>query len=266
MSYLLFNRHKIYYHSVSDECEESIIFLNGFGGSSRSWDPFYQRFTDKYRIILLDFPGQGRSDNIFEEDLHALNTKILTSLIEELNLFKLHIVGLSYGGRIGLRYAIHKALSSLTLISTSPINSLHKRNCFVEWERRLKNNGKPGLFEMLVEYAHDEDYLIKNRDKIMSFCNDFCEANKTDELFLYLRDLVNFRGFKVSELKSISCPVLAVFGENDKIVDQEQIDFIRNIRNVSAHIIPSSGHVINIEKPGELSKLIKEHLHEASNI
>ena len=87
--------------------EESIVFIHGLGVCKDCfrdvWDfPGYQRYT----ILAFDLPGFGDSDKPSDfsysmEDQAA----ILKLLIQELNLNRMHIVGHSMGGAVGLLLA-----------------------------------------------------------------------------------------------------------------------------------------------------------------
>ena len=87
--------------------KESIIFLHGLGGGMDCfkdvWNfPGYQQ----YSILTFDLLGFGDSDRPAEFSYHMEEHAAVTELlIQQLNLDRIHIVGHSMGGAIGLLLA-----------------------------------------------------------------------------------------------------------------------------------------------------------------
>ena len=40
----------------------ALVFLHGLGGNSASWEPQFEAFADRYRLVAWDMPGFGSSD------------------------------------------------------------------------------------------------------------------------------------------------------------------------------------------------------------
>lgn len=87
--------------------KESIIFLHGLGGGMDCfkdvWDFLgYQQYT----TLAVDLPGFGGSDRPLEFSYRMEEQAAITELlIQHLNLDRIHIVGHSMGGAIGLLLA-----------------------------------------------------------------------------------------------------------------------------------------------------------------
>ncbi len=65
-----------------------ILCLHAIGHSSKDFESLYRLDTLKYRVISLDFPGHGNSQN-FEKDVSASNfANIVLQFIDKLNLKK----------------------------------------------------------------------------------------------------------------------------------------------------------------------------------
>ena len=62
-------------------------------------------------------------------------------------------------------------------------------------------------------------------------------------------------------VQSISCPIMLVFGELDKMVNLEAgKKFANLVKNSTTHIIPRCGHMIMIEKAFEMREKVLEFL------
>src|ERR1035438_5607654 len=82
---------------------EAVVFLHGFGMDSRMWAPQFEDLQSTFRVIRYDLRGFGRSSlpphsgYAHEDDLNAL--------LSSLGAAPAHVVGLSMGGRMTLRFA-----------------------------------------------------------------------------------------------------------------------------------------------------------------
>lgn len=91
---------KIFFECVGEG--ETIAFLHGFGLDSRMWAPQLEVFQATFRVIQYDLRGFGRSslpvacDYANEDDLKALLLHLGANFG--------HVVGLSMGGRMELRF------------------------------------------------------------------------------------------------------------------------------------------------------------------
>ncbi len=98
-----------------------VLFSHGLLWDARLFAPQIAILRERYRCIAWDHRGQGRSEVTaggYDMDTLAADA---ASLIERLGVAPVHFVGLSMGGFVGLRLAIHRPglLCSLTLIDTS---------------------------------------------------------------------------------------------------------------------------------------------------
>ena len=99
---------KISYSITNKEASETILFLHGFTGSTKTWQPIIEQLPETVRCITVDLLGHGKpihlktanGMNMCEQlmDLHAL--------IQSLNITNFTLVGYSMGGRIALAYAL----------------------------------------------------------------------------------------------------------------------------------------------------------------
>jgi pimeloyl-ACP methyl ester carboxylesterase len=99
----------------------SIVLLHSSMASKSQWREFVSTFRDRFRVIAIDLYGYGSAPfpdhgDAFSLDFEARRIdSILKSLLPSTEKF--HLVGHSYGGAIGLRFALTRPekLVSLTL-------------------------------------------------------------------------------------------------------------------------------------------------------
>ena len=97
-----------------------VLFLHGLGGTRFAWEPQLEGLSDRYRCIAWDMPGYGDSDPLPELTFPAIADAI-AMLLDQLDIERTHIVGLSFGGQQAIHFALRHAdrLDRLVLADTS---------------------------------------------------------------------------------------------------------------------------------------------------
>lgn len=86
-----------------------LILIHGFTGNHKSFEIVSKYLSQYFKVISVDLIGHGNS-MIYDESLYNFekSTKLLTNLIESLNINKVNVLGYSLGGRtalhLGLKY------------------------------------------------------------------------------------------------------------------------------------------------------------------
>ncbi|HEY9852543.1 MAG TPA: alpha/beta fold hydrolase [Leptolyngbyaceae cyanobacterium] len=105
------------------ETGDAIVFLHGFTGSSRDFFTISDFINNKYRCLMPDLPGHGKTSVWEDGDVFPTNGQVL--LLEQwldfLGVGKFHLFGYSMGGRLALQFAVKNSsrLHSLILVSTT---------------------------------------------------------------------------------------------------------------------------------------------------
>ena len=103
---------------------EPTLFLHGFSLCSAHWAPLLAQLPSLHSIAI-DMPGHGGSDGVDYRgvDLRRWFKEMLTSLLDELGLDSVHVVGHSQGAFIGLGLALDapERVRSLVAIGTPAV-------------------------------------------------------------------------------------------------------------------------------------------------
>src|ERR1700722_13065707 len=101
----------------------SLILLHGFTGHARSWNPFAEAMTVRYRVLALDQRGHGET-GWAAADRYSIDDMIndLESFVQSLGLQDFTLVGLSMGGLVTMEYAgrCPKALAACVIVDIGP--------------------------------------------------------------------------------------------------------------------------------------------------
>lgn len=109
--------HEIYYEISGNPSGVPIVFLHGGPGSGTH--PWQRQFfnPEKYKIVLLDQRGCGKSKPLacLEDNTTAHLVDDVHALKEHLNIEKWHVFGGSWGSTLGVCYAHKYAKECLSL-------------------------------------------------------------------------------------------------------------------------------------------------------
>jgi len=233
-----------------------LIFLHYFGGSSRSWKEVVKRLADDFICVAPDLRGFGESDARGENFSLEDYADDVAGLIEHFKIERFVLVGHSMGGKIALCVAARqpKNLESLVLLATSPptpepiadderkylLKSHGNRRAAEETVRKVVANSLPEkIFETAVE-----DNLRSSEKAWRAWLEDGSRVDISDSM------------------AKIVVPARIVTGAKDKtirmeVLEREVLPRLKNSRLVS---IPDAGHLLPMEVPDEIAKLIRRQI------
>ncbi len=162
-----------YYDSGGPESGPALLFLHGSGPGVTGWRNFrgvLPAFAAHFRCLILEFPGFGVSDDFGGHPMvTAFGT--VSPFLDALGVDKVHIVGNSMGGGVGINFATHNPdrVDRLVTIggigtnifSPSPSEGIRLLQEFVEDPTRQR------LVDWLKSMVYDQalvtDELIEER-------------------------------------------------------------------------------------------------------
>ena len=236
-----------------DPEKSTIVFIHGAGGSSLFWQAQVNGLVARANTIAIDLPGRGRSGNEGRNTVEDYAEAVVV-FIKEINPPNPIPCGLSMGG----------AVTQQLLLD---YQDLFKAGVLISTGSRLKVT--PVIFETIEKDYHEFVNMIgkfgasKNTDPglVEPFQQDTarCKAETTHGDF---RACDSFDSS--NHLSSIEVPVLVVTAEDDVLTPPRYGDFLeKHIKNASRAHIMDAGHIVPMEKPEEVNRIIKNFLDEA---
>ncbi len=113
---------KLYYEEHGRPDGEPLVLLHGFTATGRStWGPHLPRLGERYRLVVPDWRGHGRTDNPRGTVEHAELARDVAAMAEALRLGRAHYCGHSSGGMLLPFLALEhpELVQSLTLVSAT---------------------------------------------------------------------------------------------------------------------------------------------------
>jgi pimeloyl-ACP methyl ester carboxylesterase len=118
--------HRMAYYEWGDpDNKEILLCVHGLTRTGRDFDALARALSDRYRVICPDVVGRGLSDWLINPAFYALPQYVsdMVTLIARLQPERLHWVGTSMGGLIGLTYAGALAQARLSRSMLPPAQS-----------------------------------------------------------------------------------------------------------------------------------------------
>jgi len=84
---------------------EPLVLLHGFGGCGRDWQAFSGALSTRFRVIVPDLRGHGRSTDPLEAFSHRQAAADVFALLDHLGIVRFKAIGISSGGMTLLHMA-----------------------------------------------------------------------------------------------------------------------------------------------------------------
>lgn len=232
---------------------EPIVFIHGLLDDSSVWNAQIELFTANYRVITYDLRGHGRSDK--PKGNYSIQTLAddLYALMNELNLEKAMIVGHSEGGMVAILFTLDHPdkVSKLVLVSSGAKASL-LQGLF----SRLKSILPYGTFVKMVTGTKYRKPSEQVTERAMEIAMNVPKHVMNE----YWNALTGNYDVKRS-LYRIETPTLIIAGEKDTLIPLSRSKLlIKGIEGSELRTIPECGHMVMIEKPGELNEILQEFI------
>lgn len=117
------------FQEFGNSSQTPVLFLHGFMGSKEDWQGPIQSLLalNPFHCIALDLPGHGESPLANLQSPHSQSpletvSSLIAKFLQDHQVFPVHVVGYSMGGRVALHLALTypHLVSSLILESASP--------------------------------------------------------------------------------------------------------------------------------------------------
>jgi 3-oxoadipate enol-lactonase len=244
---------------------ELVVLLHGLGGSRISWEPQLAALGARRRVVAWDLPGYGASEPLPDDPVtvRAL-ADAAARFIQALGAPRAHVVGISMGGMIAQYLAAwHPAqVRSLTLLSTSPAFGLDGTRP-EEWRAArlapLDQGLEPIDFAERVLGAiagpHITVEAMAQQRAAMARITSAALRRSIDCLVTH-----DTR----SMLAEIQVHTLVMVGALDEETPETYSEHLaRGIPNATLAVVAGAGHLLNVEAPDEVNRLIGRHLEIA---
>jgi pimeloyl-ACP methyl ester carboxylesterase len=233
-----------------------IVCVNGVQQSMAMWQTFIARFSRQYRIVLFDFPNQGKAKITSGSDQVTLDEQIeiLNAVLDKTGTrLDATLCAASWGGVVAVAFAATHATRIKRLIlaslGTKPSRKLVET---IEQGVTVDMKNREKMAEVLLK-SFGEDLPPPIKHKIIS---QFRTMSEERVRAFYEHGLFVLSSKSLSEvvdLKSIKVKTILLNGEKDAIIDLDDVKLLASqIPDCEMIIVKGVGHFLHLEDVGVL--------------
>ena len=237
-----------------------VILLHGLGGNSANWAPNIVPLAQKYRVLVPDQIGFGKSDKPMLNYRVATLVDFLDGFYKQVGIQKATLVGNSLGGFTAAAFALaHPAkVEKLVLVDAAGFSITGVR------DPKILNGLNPSTRQQ-----------IKDLMSLVFYNKEQFSSDMAVEAFLAMRvtagDQYTIQRFIESigrgedvldgKLGAIKHPTLIIWGREDGLTQLSMGQrFNKEIAGSQLHIIEKCGHVPQLEKPAEFNAALMKFI------
>lgn len=239
-------------YRVYDNEGPHIICINGVQQSMAMWHSFILRYAPHYRLVLFDFPGQGKG--------RILSGPIFVTLDEQVDILhevkkatgtnnNMTICSASWGGIVAMAFAsrYRNAVKKLCLASLGT-KANDKMVETIRMGSKIEPHDRQKMADILIE-SFGQNLPDNLKKKIV---NQFQTMSEESLRAFYEHGLFVISTKKIGDLinlANIAAETFLIHGEKDTIIDLEDVNFLASqIPHCEVKVVKDAGHFLHMER------------------
>jgi pimeloyl-ACP methyl ester carboxylesterase len=237
-----------------------LVFVNGLGGAKEAW--FYQvrHFRSRYRVLVFDNRGAGKSESRDAPTTMADFSDDLLRLLNQLGLHRVTLVGISFGGRVAQQFALRHPdrLEALVLVGTDCGAGGQSRPHAAL--RRAPDLDEQGWLDQVVPVLFGPKYIREQSKRLEVFARS--RANQVPDPVGTRWQWHAYESFDAcDQLGQIRTPTLVLHGEHDALSPLSAAERLASsIPGARLQVLRQVGHSPNVENPSAFNAAIERFL------
>ncbi len=235
-----------------------VVLVHGFGGSLDSWLFNQPALAEQRTVHAIDLPAHGGSPITDVSGGVPVLARAVLAALDTLGATKVHFVGHSLGGAVGLFIArtAPARLASLTLIAPGGVDpeiNLDYLRGFATADSRKSMKDVLGLL------FGDADKVSRDMvDASLRYKRQDGAPEALQALLGAMLDGDRQRGSLRNVLMTPPVPILLIWGTQDRIIPVAQAQGLPAA--VAVRLFDGAGHMPQMEAAAEVNRLIGDHI------
>ena len=247
---------RIHYKLSGKTDAPAVLLSHSLASSMIMWQPQLEVLEDSFQVIRYDMRGHGNSD--VPEGPYTLEMLAddVAALLNELEIDKIHFVGLSIGGMIGQGFALkhqHRLLS-LVLCDTASHTPPEAQPILDNRIRTAAQEGMSSQVDETMARWFSQGFLDSDRPEVGLIRQQVLDTSVTG----YGGCLEAIKGLDYYQrLPEITVPTLVIVGEDDPGTPvSASVAISEQIAGSKLVVLPDAQHLSNIEQDAAFNEAL----------
>ncbi|HUG07456.1 MAG TPA: alpha/beta fold hydrolase [Acidimicrobiia bacterium] len=239
--------------------DRSLVLLHSLGTDRTLWEgQVNPLIATGRRVIAIDLPGHGRSTAGIGPYTIDTVGKDVSELIELVEPGSFEIMGISFGGLVGLWLAITAPERVSALVAANTSGRLGSKTLWDDRIAAVRRSGLGPISHDVLARFFAPDFASDHPDLYARFSEVFSSTDPVG----YTGCCTILRDTDLTDqVGSISCPVLVVGGDLDVATPPDQIRTLhRQIEGSLVEVIQGAAHLSNVDRPDAYNQIVGDFL------
>jgi pimeloyl-ACP methyl ester carboxylesterase len=240
-----------------------IILLHGYPFNRSMWREQADSLSTNYRVIIPDLRGHGETSVTQEPATIAEMAQDVATLLDELEIKRVILGGLSMGGYVALafyrRFGLRRVRALILADTRSQADTMEARRNREDQAGKILKQGMSSIADDFLKKVLTPATLSQ-KPEITERVREMIVTTKPQGAAAALRGMA-VRQDQTDFLPEIIAPTLIIVGSEDQLtppVDAEMMH--REIRGSRLEIVEGASHLSNLERPAEFNRALKNFL------
>lgn len=243
----------------------TLVLASGLGGVAGFWQPQLAALAARYRVVLYDQRGTGRSAAPLPAD-YSLATMAaeLAEALAQRGIMHVGVIGHALGGLIGLQLALDypERVERVAVINGWLRLHPHTQRCFQVRQDLLLNSGVEAFVRAQPLFLYPAAWMAQHQARLAEEeTAHLAHFQGRDNLLRRLQALM--RADFTAQAARITQPVLAIYSQDDLLVPWCcSVALAEALPNAQQMAMPWGGHAMSVTDADGFNRLLLQWLNQ----
>lgn len=258
---------KISYALAGSRDGEPLLMIHGLGADTRGWVMQQRALSSRYRLVMVDNRGVGRSDRPEGPyDLEVMAADAL-AVLDHAGYGSAHVVGASMGGILSQIVAVRapERVRSLTLACTACHHYSWRRELLAKWADQAQAYGMREFVRRNLQWMVGPRSLRRTWPA-MAVLGPLAFNVPVASFVAQIQAILSMEDEVRAELSSIAVPTLVMCGSQDVLTTQgDSEEIASHIPGAELAVVRGGAHLFMVEQAGAFNRTLRDFLDRTTS-